>query len=550
MHPAERYIKNVKSGKIIVCDYVKLAVKRHLSDLKNVKKTGFYFDKKEAQRWIDFAHACYHHQGEFAGKRIQLEDWQQFIFWCFYGWKRKDGTRRFRVSIIEVARKNGKTTMEAIPALAAITIDNESGAQVYCGATKQDQAMILVNDAGQIVKRTPGLRKRLKLFEHNGLIRRVVNMKKASFIAAIGRDSNTQDGFNPHVGVMDEMHAHKTSDILNVIESGMGARLQPMLKVITTAGYNKQGPYYAMRNNVIDILKGIKHDDSVFGIIYTLDEGDDWQDPKIWVKANPNLDVSVKLSFLKDRLQSAKNEGGTKEVDFKTKNLNMWVDSAETWIEDEIWVSRAQELPNLKGKDCYGGLDLAVTRDITALTLTFPINGVLYQKYYFWLPEDNISKRVKEGVPYDQWVKAGYIMTTPGNVTDYNFIQTTMQQIREEYNMISCAYDRYNATQLVLNMQDDGAKMTPFSQAITVISAPTKEFESKILSQKNEFVHDGNPVMRWMMRNVFIRRDSSGNIKIDKEKSIEKVDGPVSAVMSLGEYMTHESSPEPIIEVW
>lgn len=551
MHPAEQYIKDVLSGKQIAGELVNLSVKRHVKDLKDGDKRGLYFDEKAGQKVIDFFHILYHCENEWAGQRIKLEPWQQFILYVAYGWKREDGTRRFRTAYLEVARKNGKSTILGGLALYGLFLDNENSPQIYCGATKSDQATIVVNIAGRIAKNTPSLNSRLKYKEAGEKITRVIYPEKAGYIAPLGRDSKTQDGFNPHMGIMDERHAMPTNQIPDVIKSGMGARRQPFQWSITTAGFNKNYPCYKLRKTVIDILKGKKKDDSFFGIIYTLDEEDEneWQDRKTWIKANPCYGVSVKPSFLDDEYTIAKNEEGEAEVNFKTKNLNIWTDAAKTWIQEKRWIKTHQPIQGLEKSECYGGLDLSSTQDITALTLCFPQGDKRIFLHWFWCPEDAIKERTQKGFAYADWVKAGHLHTTEGNVTDYNFIKAEILRLKDIYDIRSVSFDRWNSSQLVIDLQDEGILMSPFGQGFASMSAPTKAFHKLIL--EGNLIDDGNSLMTWMMANVAIKKDEHLNIKIDKLKSNEKVDGPVSAVMALGEFMTpREPIADPKIEIW
>jgi phage terminase large subunit-like protein len=548
LHPADQYAKNVISGKILTSEYVKLAVNRHLQDLKDGHKRGLYFDPEAGQKVIDFFHILNHFEGDWAGQKIQLEPWQQFVLYVSYGWKRSDGTRRFRNGYLEVARKNGKSTLLGGLALYGLMLDDENAPQIWCGATKTDQAAIVVNIAGRIAKKTPALVKRLRFQEHGEKIKRVIYPDKAGYIAPLGRDSDTQDGFNPHMGIMDERHAMPTDDVPNVIKSGMGARKQPFQWSITTAGFNKTHPCYGIRKNLIQILKGEKTDDSFFAIIYTLDKEEEWEDKLQWIKANPCLGVSCSETYLIDEYNTAKNMGETDEVNFKTKNLNLWTDAAKIWMQESVWMKCKYSFPDLTKLKCYGGLDLASTRDFTALTLLFPIDGKEYYKTWFWMPEDNIIKIKEKGAPIEQWVKDGYVSITPGNVTDYDFIKRDILQFAELFSIESIAYDRYNASQLVIGLLDAGIVMTPFSQQLTVISTPTKEFEKGIY--QGIVRHDGNPVMKWMISNCIIISDSNANIKIDKKKSEFKVDGPVSAVMAKGEFMTAPKEAAPTVDSW
>lgn len=543
MTPADQYARDVLSGKILTCELTKKAVQRYVADLdrQGTKKFPFHFDQSAAQRFIDFAQLCHHWKGQWANTPIILEPWQHFIYWNLYGWKRKDGTRRFRRSYLDMARKNAKTTMKSIRALYHITLDNEVGAQVYVGATKEEQATILVNDAGRIVEATPYFRGQFNLFKYKESIKRVVYPSTNSFIAPLGRDSNTQDGFDPSMGIMDEYHAHPTDGVLNVIESGMGARKQPSLDIITTAGFNKQFPCYSVtRKNAISVLNGDITDEDLFAMIFTLDDEEEWDDVSKLSKANPNWNVSVNGEYIESRLNDAKNKGGDKEVDFKTKNGNIWTDAAKTWIPSDLWKSlKADISPDfLRGRKCYGGLDLASTKDTSALILLFPLDdGKFYLKTHFFVPLDTARQRSKEDkVPYETWIRDGYMIGTEGNVTDYRYIETTYNDLNDLFKIVSTAYDRHNSSQLVINLREAEYQMTPMSQWTTVMSAPTKEFERLIFDKK--LLHDGNPVMAWQMGNVALKMDSNENYKPDKKKSQDKIDGPVAGVMAVGEWMT------------
>lgn len=537
-----QYAEGVMDGSITVGRYIYLAVERFYADLENKK---FTFDYEKGKRVVNFSEKlCHHWKGVLSGKPAILEPHQHFYIINQFGWLREDGTRRFRQSYKEVARKNGKTTEEAIKALYMISADGATGAQVYCGATKEEQARILVNDAGQITQKSPSLFKYFDVFKHKNMINRVVFPDSQSFIGALGRDSRTQDGFDPSMGIMDEYHEHKTDDLLNVIESGMGARVEPLLDIITTAGFNRFSPCYALRKNCINVLEGRKEDDTLFTMIFSLDEEDDWEDESNWIKANPNLGVSVRPDFLQDRFVKAKNEGGTKEVDFKTKNLNIWTDASQTWIKDSDWQDCTKEmnLNHYKGRKCFGGLDLSKTRDISAFTLIFPNDDNTFDCiFWFWLPIEQAYHREKlDQIPYVKWANDGFIQLTEGNVIDQRHIFKTICEVCEIYDVHSISYDRYSATQLIIDLQgEEITQMHPFGQGFISMSTPTQMLEEAVISKRLR--HNGNPAMRWMMSNIDISRDAAGNIKIDKAKSTEKVDGPVSLVMAIGDYMHYQS---------
>jgi phage terminase large subunit-like protein len=292
-------------------------------------------------------------------------------------------------------------------------------------------------------------------------------------------------------------------------------------------------------------LKGIKKDETHFALIYALDKGDDWEDEKVWIKANPNLDVSVKKSFLKERYKKAKNEGGSKEVDFKTKNLNIWTDTKEVWVPDDIFMSAAEkfDISELNGRQCFGGIDLASTRDISAFILLFPdVAGKHIVLCYYFIPELSAQERIKkDGVNYGTWIKDGYIIETEGNVTDYGYIRQIINELNKQYEIRRIAYDRWNSSQLIIDLTGDGFDCMPYGQGFASMSGACKELE-KLIHAK-QINHLGNPVLRWMNNNVIMKTDPAGNIKIDKSNSNEKVDGMVALVMALGNYMSVEKEP-------
>lgn len=529
----KKYIEDVLSGKILTGEYVKLAARRHISDLKRIGLDDFpyYMDEKEGKRWIDLAAKCNHYRGTFARRPIVLEPWQQFYFMMQFGWRKQGGGRRFRNSYLEIGRKNGKTTMCAVKAIAHILLDKEAGAQVYFAATKEDQARIGFGDVSEIIKVTPGLSDKFKIFTKSVT-------SGNSFIKPLGSDSNTQDGTDPSFGIIDEYHAHPDSGMLNVLRTGMGMRKSPMIDIITTAGFNRQLPCYTeTRNASVKILEGILQDDTQFALIYTLDTEDDWQDQSRWIKSNPNM-IAQEPGYLDSMYRLAKNEGGSMEIEFKTKNLNIWTDTQTTWIADDKWMQcNLGQIKIEPGTECFAGLDLASTKDICALVLLFTSsNGTQQIMPVFFIPEISVTERVKkDGVNYDRWVKEGFIIKTPGNVTDYDFIRAKINELNELYPIKRLAYDRWNSSQLIINLTADGVECFPFGQGFASMSSPTKELEKLITGQ--QINHGGNPVLRWMNSNIMLMTDPAGNIKINKAKSTEKVDGMVALVMALGNYI-------------
>ena len=538
LHPAEQYAQQVFNGEVLVCEYVTLAIKRYYNDLENALDKGWYFDRKAAQRAISFIEKLKHTKGKWAGQRFKLEPWQQFILWNIFGWMKTDGTRRFRYVYVEIARKNGKTALSAGIGLYMLFADGEARPEVYSAATVKDQARICFSDAVEIVKKTD-LKNYLSPYRNS-----IVYELKGGTMKPLSSDYGTHDGLNPSCGIIDEFHAHKDSGMFDVIKSAFGARRQPLMFIITTAGFNKNGACYAYRSNVIKVLQGINEDDSLFGIIYTLDSKEEWDNPKMWIKSNPNLGVSVFPEYLSDQVNDAKNRPEAVR-NVMTKNVNLWVDAEKTWILDDMWQKciGTTDRESLRGCQCWGGLDLSNVSDITAYVLLFHENDLFQLLPFFWIPEEKMLEKIrKENINYDKWVQQGYVKVTAGNILDYDFVKADILQIVEEFDLQSTAYDRWNASQTIIDLQNEGMECSPFGQGYGSMGAPTKEFEKIVLTQKLE--HFGNPVLRWMIASTVVKTDPAGNIKPDKEKSVQKIDGIVASIMALGEWMTAQSEED------
>lgn len=538
LHPAETYAQQVRSRNILTCEFVQLAVDRYYRDMDNALDKGWYFDRKAAQRAISFIERLKHTKGRWAGLRFKLEPWQQFIIWNIFGWKMADGTRRFRYAYVEIARKNGKTALSAGIGLYMLFADGESRPEVYSAATVKDQARICFSDAVEIVKATD-LKNYLTPYRNS-----IVYELKGGMMKPLSSDYGTHDGLNPSCGIIDEFHAHKDSGMFDVIKSAFGARKQPLMFIITTAGFNKAGACYAYRDNVIKILRGINEDDTLFGIIYTMDANEEWDNPQMWIKSNPNLGVSLFPNYLEDQVNDAKNRPEAVR-NVMTKNVNLWVDAEKTWILDDAWMKcvGTTEIEDLRGCECWGGLDLSNVSDITAFVLIFHENDKFQLLPFFWIPEEKMMEKIrKENINYDLWVKAGFVKVTSGNVLDYEFVKADILQITEMYDLQSSAYDRWNSSQTIIDLQNEGMECNPFGQGYGSMSAPSKEFEKLVLSEKIE--HFGNPVLRWMLSSTLIKTDPAGNIKPDKEKSVQKIDGIVASIMALGEWMTAQAEDD------
>jgi len=539
-HTWSQYADAVRSGKQKVCKWVQLAVERQFNDLKNLHKEGYHFDPKAAAGvvWF-FPEYLKHYKGGFNGKPFILEPWQQFITACLFGWKNKDGFRRFNKAYIEVPRKNGKSTYAASLGIYLFMFDNEAGAEIYVAATKHAQAKICHNDAKEMIKRSPKLNEQVTILRDNIHI-----VETASKFEPLAADSKTLDGLNVSTAIIDEVHAHADRNLWGVLETGIGSRDQPIMIGITTAGTNKESICHDLKTyteKLLELPDEFK-DESFFGIVYTIDEGDNWEDEASWFKANPNLTVSCKLEDLRKKVVKARNMPAELS-NFLRKHLDVWTESENPWLNMRLWRECNDEVDpeKLIGRDCYIGIDLANTLDITAMVLLFPPiepDEKIKLLFHFWIPSDNIHDRVhRDKVPYDTWIRQGYIHTTPGNVVDYDFIEQTIDEEVNKYKVLEIAYDPYNAMQLMAKLQDKGLECISIAQTWNNMSPPTKELETLIYSK--QIAHGNNPVITWMMSNTVVHIGPSGNYKPDKRKSNERIDGVIATIMALSRMVLH-----------
>ena len=530
----EKYIKDIQSEKILSCVYVKQMIERHLNDLK---RDDIYFDEDAANHFLKFSALCKYTKGELAknGKHIELTPQQVLRYWILFGWKNLDGTRRFRKVYFELARKNGKSEEASIVACYGLIADKEFGAEIYTAGTKREQAKIVFDGSREMLRKLKGDSKKIdSLVSISKYNCNVINTN--SKLEPLASDSEKQDGLNPHFAIIDEYHAHRNSDLLEVIETGQGSRSQPLLFIITTAGFNRVSACYQLRKVATEILSGKKEDDSFLACIFTLDEGDDYNEPKNWVKANPNLGITPRLEYLEQQHLKVKNEGKSKEVQFLTKNLNIWTDSSMAWIKASDWeLCGTDNFPDLKGKECFGGLDLASVSDNNSFVLVFPIEGKLYVRAWFWIPEET-AKRKNEIADYLRWVDEGFVRTTPGQVIDQKIITRDILEICKEYNLKSFAFDPFIAYNgVVQDLTDEGLKGFEHRQGFLSMSTPSKDFEKRV--KQMEIIHNNNPCLAWQIGNVELEIDASDNIKPSKKKSAEKIDGVVAMVMAINTYL-------------
>jgi phage terminase large subunit-like protein len=533
---AERYIADVLSGRMMVSKTTRLTFERHKADLMVAPENGWYFDKKAAQRVFDFCKFLKHSPDKRNWLPFICEPWEAAIIYMVFGWKKKDGTRRFNYAYIEIPKKNGKTTFAAVFADYLLFFDGEEEAEVYCAASVEKQARICFAASKKMIEHSPSLKKRTKILTKNISI-----PQTSSKMEMLGRDSESMEGINPSAAIIDEYHVWKNNEVFENIQSATVNRTQPLVVIITTSGRDKTLPCFTYRALCLEILKGIKRQDDTFAIIYTPDEEDDWHSPETWKKANPNYGVSVIPSRFKSEFEGAVNDP-RKEVSFKTKNLNLWVDAPEVWIPDDKWqvCSHGIILEDLIGKSCYWGLDLASHVDINALGLFFPdIRGFPVFKMYYWIPEAKVEEK-KDKVDYATWVKQGRIKTTPGDVIDIDSMVADLMEITKQYLCLGLAYDPAKAyhgvIQGIIKAGFPEDKLDEYKQNIMSMSAPSKEFEKMAMSGTLDHLND--PVLRWMLGNVQLYQDINNNIKPDKKRSRNKIDGIVAIINAIGEYLT------------
>lgn len=539
---ANEYAKQVLSRKIPAGRYVRAACERQVADLKRYSKknAAFRFDRARAEKICKFVELLPHIKGPKAGERIVLEPWQVFLLTTVFGWVKPDGSRRFRRVYVEVPRGNGKSALSSAVALFMLCADGEGGAEVYSFATTRDQAKIVFGDAQHMVRMTPGIR---SAFGVETGAHSIYVMKTASKFEPLSAEGSTLDGLNTHFACVDELHAHKTRVVYDVVETSIGKRAQSLLWVITTAGSNRAGICYEVRTFVTKMLDGVVEDESQFGVIYGLDEGDDWTSEAALVKANPNWDVSVRAEVL-GPLQAKAMQLPSAVNNFKTKHLNEWVNADTAWMDMRAWdacQNQAIELDQFVGQPCWIGLDLASKVDIAALSLLFrdPENQgafITFAKHY--LPEDTVSS--SSNSQYSGWMRAGRLTVTPGNVIDFGWIEADLLDLCSRFDVQAVAFDPFQATQLSTRMVAEGLPMVEVRPTVLNFSEPMKTLEALVLQRK--LVHDGDPVLAWMASNVVAHLDAKDNIYPRKERAENKIDGIVALIMALSRAIKQEDS--------
>lgn len=530
-HRVTAYAEDVLAGRIVAGKRVRQACKRHLDDLEHGAERGLTFDTVKADHAIGFIEKfCHHWKGRFFGKPFLLEPWQAFIVGAIFGWIGPDGLRRFRTAYVQIAKKNGKSALAAAIGVYMLVADREPGAEIYSAATKRDQAKIVLSDAMQYVRMSRPLDRRIKI-KTTGM----TFPKTASTFTALSAESGTtSDGINPHCGILDEVHLQKTRGILDVLGFGMDAREQPLLFEITTAGDGTSEVCLEERAHSIKVLGGVIEDDRWFAYIAELDDGDDWADPEVWLKANPNLDVSVTLSAMRGRCAEAIAKPGTR-TSFRRYRCNEWVGQGADWIAPEMWAlgDRPIRPEELEGRRCFGGMDLSTKLDLTCFCFLWPPDQVV--PYYivvpfFFMPDDNLAERAKaDRVPYVEWRESGELFTTDGAVVDYDEIEDTIISRSGLWPLQEIGYDPWNATATVNSLDKLGFEMVEVRQGHGTLAWPAKELEAQIAG--GNIVHGGHPVLKWNASNVTTREDENGNRIPAKKRSKGRIDG-ISALLT------------------
>ena len=516
--------------------------------LKKYKPTRFmlptsHYEKKKADRAVAFIENLKHTKGKWDGKPFWLLPWQEQIVRDIFGIVDANGHRQFRTAYIEIGKKNGKSELAAAVALYLLYADNEPSAEVYGAAADRQQASIVFDVAKRMVEKAPALYKRSKIA---AATKRIVNYSNAGFYQVLSAEVGTKHGLNVSGLVLDEVHAQPNRKLYDVLTKGSGdAREQPLYFLITTAGTDKESICYELHTKALDILDGRRVDHSFYPVVYGLADDEDWTDETNWYKANPSLGQTIQIERVRDAFKEAVDNPAEENV-FKQLRLNMWVSSLTRFIPEQIndLGNEPVDMAALEGRDCYGGLDLSSTGDITAFVLMFPPRDET-EKYvmlpFFWIPEDTIPIRVRRAsVPYDVWHQQGYINATEGNVIHYDYIEKFIEDLGTKYHILEIAFDRWGAVQMTQDLEGMGFTVVPFGQGYKDMSPPTKEFYKLLM--EGRIIHGGNPVMKWMSGNVVVDTDPAGNIKCTKAKSPEKIDGIVAAIMALDRCIRHENT--------
>ena len=526
----EAWCAGVLDGSIPSCLLVRKAVERWRSDLA---REDLFFDESAFNRFCRFAREFKHYKGDLAGRRFEPEDWQLFIFANVFGLKRRDtGRRKYNYADIYVPRKNGKTFLAAIFAAYFLLKDGEAGPEVYTAAVDQAQARLCYDASAELIRNS------IFAVDTKPYQWGMKSTKNAGVFKPLSKDTKNKDGLNISAAVCDERHAWPTTEIYDVIKTGMGARSQPMLLSISTAGIDTSYPYFSDIETYKEVLLGIKEKDNHFLMLFCPDEGDRYDDPVTWAKVNPNLGVSLSEDYMRRECEEAKLRGGTYLVAFCTKNLNMWVDAPTVWIQDDdVAANNAPfDQARLQGADCWVGIDFSRKTDILAVAFWFPQFNVA--RFGFVVPEAKVQE-TEDRVDYRRWYEQGWIVKSPGSVTDEDWFMTWLLGELNRYAVKGVAYDPWGMWNVLNKFGVYESKLLEYQQSIRYMSVPTKWMESAVLKHELNFLD--NPVIRWMFRNVVIYTDPNANIKLDKSRARNKIDGVVALVNAIGGWLTKTS---------
>ncbi|MDD4986473.1 MAG: terminase large subunit [Dehalococcoidales bacterium] len=501
-----------------------------------------------AERAVSFISLLKHSQGEFASQPFHLMDWQrERIIEPLFGSLNKDGTRQYRTCYVEIPRKNGKTELGAAVGLYLLYADDEPGAQIYSAAGDRQQASLIYNAAVPMVRQAPALTKRSRIIESQ---KRISVYSTNSYYQVLSSESYSKHGINAHGVLFDELHTQPDSDLWDVLTTSQGSRRQPLIFVMTTAGYDRNSIAYKIHDYALKVQNGIIDDPTFLPVIYGAPEDADWTDEDVWRACNPALGEFRSMEEMRMFCKQAQ-EIPIKEMAFRRLYLNQWVNSAERWLPMDKWDECNEPVnpDSLKGRPCYAGLDLSSTTDLTALALVFPDGSGSYDiLMHFWIPKDTAAeKEHRDRVPYQLWERQGYITLTDGNVIDYKYILQTLIEYRKKYDIREIAFDRWGATKLSQDLTDNDFLMVPFGQGFASMSAPTKELMNLVLGRKIR--HGNNPVLRWNADNLVVNQDPAGNLKPDKAKATQKIDGMVAVIMAIDRATRHGDSDRSIYEV-
>jgi phage terminase large subunit-like protein len=553
----EEYALAVTRNELVVGRLVRLACERHLRDLVEGPARGLFWDRAAAERAIEFFRVVLRHsKGQFAGQPFALLPWEKFVVGSIFGWKMRLGAdtlkpsppvskadlaqyiRRFRTAFVSTARKNGKSSLEAGLGLKALVDEDEPGAEVYSAATTRDQAKIVFSEAERMRGASPALRRRITQTNNNLSV-----IDSASWFRPLSADASKMDGLNVFFALVDEVHEHPNADVIEKLDTGMGARLQPLMYETTTAGVNRQSVCYQHWDLSIKVLEQtipIVTADRWFAYIATTDEGDDWQDEIAWQKANPSLGALLKIEDLRAEVALAR-EMPAKQNSIRRLRLNQWTQQVTRWIDMDVWAAGSEpfDVAELRNRPCYGGLDLARVNDLSSLCLLFPPvePGERWKAIFrHWCPLDDIVRRSKrDHAPYDVWNEQGKLIATQGNTTDFKFIEAEILELAGIYDIRDIAFDRTFAGEIVRNLGDEGVSMVEFGQGFMSMGPATAEFMRRLIGR--EVSHGGDEVATWCASNVSVRTDPAGNEKPDKERSIERIDPVVAFIMATGRSM-------------